>query len=48
MKLFYEKPEMEIRSYNLTPDGVITTSGGDTDLGDGEKYPITPVNDYFE
>ncbi|MCC8015929.1 MAG: hypothetical protein LIO43_00705 [Clostridiales bacterium] len=47
MKLFYEKPEMEIRSYNLTPDGVITTSTG-TDLGDGDKYPIIPVNDYFE
>lgn len=37
MKLAYEEPEMQVRKYSLPPsDLIMTISGGEVDLGDGD------------
>lgn len=38
MKLAYTEPEMQIRKYSLPPSNLITTSGSEPDLGDGEDF----------
>lgn len=37
MKKFYSEPELEIRKYSLSGNGVITTSGND-DLYRGDEF----------
>jgi hypothetical protein len=37
MKKFYSEPELEIRKYSLSGNGVVTASNPDTDGGDLNK-----------
>lgn len=38
MKKFYSEPELEIRKYSLSGNGVITASNGTGDLYRGDEF----------